>query len=192
MAQSNPMSNPTSDTMSNPTSDTMSDSNISGVDGLPTVDNFSDVSLGIVSVVVDGLSAAVWKGDGVGSLSGSGAVVRLRGREAGAGVVVRHLVLVAVGRDLVGVDRVNTVRYSVSNTMANTVSSTVTDNTVAKTIANTGTDAVANTATNSTMTNTMANTVDQSMTNTTNKPVSETALEDLGLSCVKSEDREAE
>ena len=200
MAQSNPMSDSMSNPMSDPMSDTMSNSNSSGVDGLPAVDYFSDVALGIVSVVVDGLGAAVGEGDGVGSLPGGGAVVRLRGREAGAGVVVRHRVLVAVGRDLVGVDLVNTVAYSVSNTVANTVSNTVTNNTVAKTIANTGTDAVANTVTNNTMTKTMANTADQSMSNTTNKPVSnttnkpvsQTSLDDLGLSCVESQERETE
>ena len=82
------------------------------------VGNVSTVAIHIGSVG-DGLDAAVGQVDGVGALPQAGAVVRLGLLEGGAGVVVRHGVLVGVGGDLRQVVVADAVRDSMTDhTMA--------------------------------------------------------------------------
>merc|ERR1719430_245956 len=98
------------DAMSDDTtvSDAMSDTNDSSGEGSSAiVGDFGDISVNVVGVVVDVLDPSVRKVDGVMSLPGSSAIVRLLGVKAGSRVVVSHSILVGVGRDLVRVDLSN-------------------------------------------------------------------------------------
>ena len=83
-------------------------------DGLAIVGDLGDVSIDVVSVVVDMLDPAVRQTDRVVPQPGGSAIVRLLSVETGSRVVVSHGVLVGVGGDLVGVDR-NSVGYSVTH-----------------------------------------------------------------------------
>ena len=97
-------------------------------DSLAVVGDLSDVSINVVSVVVDVLDPSVGQVDRVVSLPGSGAVVSLGSIKAGSRVVVSHGILVGVGGDLVGVD--------LSNGMGNWVSNSMTNNSVANAVTN--------------------------------------------------------
>ena len=88
-------------TMGNAMSDT---DNCSGEGSSAIVSDFGDISVNVVGVVVDVLDPSVRQVDGVVSLPGSGAIIRLLGVETGSRVVVSHGVLVGVGGDLVRVD----------------------------------------------------------------------------------------
>ena len=114
--------------MSNNTTvgDAMSDTDNSSWEGSSTiVSDLGNISVNVVGVVVDVLDPSVRQVDGVVSLPGSGAIIRLLGVETGSRVVVSHGVLVGVGGDLVRVDWHSVghsmTHYSVanSNTMAN-------------------------------------------------------------------------
>ena len=68
------------------------------------IGDLGHVSVVVVGVVVDELGATVGEGDGVGALSDAGPVVGLGGGEPGAGVVIRHRIVVGEGGDLVGIN----------------------------------------------------------------------------------------
>merc|ERR1719464_1931934 len=112
-------------TVSNAMADT---SNSSGEGSSAVVGDLSDVSINVVSVVVDVLDPSVGQVDRVVSLPGCGAIVSLGSVKAGSRVVVSNGILVGVGGDLVGVD--------LSNGMGNWVSNSMTNNSVANTVAN--------------------------------------------------------
>ena len=85
--------------------DAMSDTDNSSGEGSSTiVSDLGNISVNVVGVVVDVLDPSVRQVDGVVSLPGSGAIIRLLGVETGSRVVVSHGVLVGVGGDLVRVD----------------------------------------------------------------------------------------
>ena len=94
--------------------DAMTDTNNgSGEGSSAIISDFGNISIYVVGVVVDVLDPSVGQVDGVVSLPGSGAIVRLLRVKTRSRVVVSHGILVGVGRDLVGVDR-----HSVGNSMA--------------------------------------------------------------------------
>ena len=118
MGDSNTVANHTtaSDAMTDNTTvgDAMTDTNNgSGEGSSAIVSDFGNVPINVVGVVVDVLDPSVRQVDGVVSLPGSGAIVRLLGVETGSRVVVSHGILVGVGGDLVGVDW-----HSVGHSMA--------------------------------------------------------------------------
>merc|ERR1719312_1464418 len=97
----------------------------SGEGSSAIVSDFGNISVNVVGVVVDMLDPSVRQVDGVVTLPGSSAIVRLLGVKTGSRVVVSHGILVGVGGDLVRVDfhRVghSVAHYSMpnSNSMAN-------------------------------------------------------------------------
>ena len=94
--------------------DAMTDTNNgSGEGSSAIVSDFGNISINVVGMVVDVLDPSVRKVDGVVSLPGSGAIVRLLGVKTGSRVVVSHGILVGVGGDLVRVDW-----HSVGHSMA--------------------------------------------------------------------------
>merc|ERR1719464_1311617 len=99
-------------------SNAMTDTNNSSGEGSSAiVGDLSDVSINVVSVVVDVLNPSIGQVDRVVSLPGSGAVVSLGSIKAGSRVVVSYGILVGVGGDLVGVDLSNGMGNGVSNSM---------------------------------------------------------------------------
>ena len=125
-------------------------SNSSGEGCSAVVSDLSDVTIDVVGVVVHVLDTAVGQVDGVVTLPGGGAIVRLLSVEPRSRVVVSNSVLVGVGGDLVRVDLSDGVGDRVSYGMSNwhSVSHSMTDsnsvtnaNSVAKTnsMAETGT-----------------------------------------------------
>ena len=68
-----------------------------GVDSLSRVGNLSDVSVGVVGGVGDGLDSAVGEGDGVGATDNTVGISGLSSVEVGLGVVVGNTVSVGVG-----------------------------------------------------------------------------------------------
>ena len=118
VGDSNTVANHTtlSDAMTDNTTvgDAMTDTNNgSGEGSSAIVSDFGNVPINVVGVVVDVLDPSVRQVDGVVSLPGSGAIVRLLGVKTGSRVVVSHGILVGVGGDLVGVDW-----HSVGHSMA--------------------------------------------------------------------------
>ena len=104
----------------------MADTNdSSGESSSAIVSDFGDISVNVVGVVVDVLDPSVRKVDGVMSLPGGGAIVRLLSVETGSRVVVSHGILIGVGGDLVRVDG-----HSVGHSMAH--DSMANSNSVAK------------------------------------------------------------
>ena len=106
--------------------DAMTDTNNgSGEGSSAIISDFGNISIYVVGMVVDVLDPSVRQVDGVVSLPGSGAIIRLLGVKTGSRVVVSHGVLVGVGGDLVRVDWHSVghsmTHYSVanSNSMAN-------------------------------------------------------------------------
>ena len=67
-----------------------------GVDSLTRVGNLSDVAVGVVSGVGDGLDPAVGEGDGVGATDNTVGISGLSGVEVGLGVVIGNTVGVGV------------------------------------------------------------------------------------------------
>ena len=119
-------------------SDAMADTNNSSGEGSSAIiGDFGNVSVNVVGVIVDMLDPSVRKVDGVVSLPGSGAIVRLLSVETGSRVVVSHGILVGVGGDLVGVDW-----HSVGHSMAHYSMS------IAHSMADAYSDAKANTMAN--------------------------------------------
>ena len=112
----------------------MADTNDSSGEGSSAiVSDFGDISVNVVGVVVDVLDPSVRKVDGVMSLPGSGAIIRLLGVKTGSRVVVSHGILVGVGGDLVRVDW-DSVSHSMTNhSMADTMTDT---NTMCKAMSN--------------------------------------------------------
>ena len=111
-------------------------SNSSGEGSSAVVSDLSDVTIDVVGVVVHVLDTAVGQVDGVVTLPGGGAIVRLLSVEPRSRVVVSNSVLVGVGGDLVRVDLSDGVGDRVSYGMSNwhSVSHSMTDsNSVAKT-----------------------------------------------------------
>ena len=111
-------------------------SNSSGEGSSAVVSDFSDVTIDVVGVVVHVLDTAVGQVDGVVTLPGGGAIVRLLSVEPRSRVVVSNSVLVGVGGDLVRVDLSDGVGDRVSYGMSNwhSVSHSMTDsNSVTKT-----------------------------------------------------------
>ena len=94
---------PMYDSSNNTVSDSVANSNGLRVDSSALVGHLSHVSVNIVGVVVDVLDPSVGQVDGVVSLPGSGAIVRLLSVKAGSRVVVSHGILIGVGGDLVRV-----------------------------------------------------------------------------------------
>ena len=142
MGDSNTVANHTtvSDAMTDNTTvgDAMTDTNNgSGEGSSAIVSDFGNVPINVVGVVVDVLDPSVRQVDGVVSLPGSGAIVRLLGVETGSRVVVSHGILVGVGGDLVGVDW-----HSVGHSMAHYSMS------IAHSMADAYSDAKANTMAN--------------------------------------------
>ena len=86
-----------------------------GVDSGAIVGDLSDVAVDVVGVVGNVLHTAVGKGNGVGSLDNTGAIVGLSSVEVGLGVVVSNGVVVGVGGDLVGVHLGDGVGNGVGN-----------------------------------------------------------------------------
>ena len=147
VGDSNTVANHTtaSDAMTDNTTvgDAMTDTNNgSGEGSSAIVSDFGNVPINVVGVVVDVLDPSVRQVDGVVSLTGSGAIVRLLGVKTGSRVVVSHGILVGVGGDLVGVDW-DSVGHSVTNHgMANSVTDT---NTMCKAMTNAHSVAKTNT-----------------------------------------------
>ena len=142
MGDSNTVANHTtlSDAMTDNTTvgDAMTDTNNgSGEGSSAIVSDFGNVPINVVGVVVDVLDPSVRQVDGVVSLPGSGAIVRLLGVKTGSRVVVSHGILVGVGGDLVGVDW-----HSVGHSMAHYSMS------IAHSMADAYSDAKANTMAN--------------------------------------------
>ena len=111
-------------------------SNSSGEGSSAVVSDLSDVTIDVVGVVVHVLDTAVGQVDGVVTLPGGGAIVRLLSVEPRSRVVVSNSVLVGVGGDLVRVDLSDGVGDRVSYGMSNwhSVSHSMTDsNSVTKT-----------------------------------------------------------
>ena len=111
-------------------------SNSSGEGCSAVVSDLSDVTIDVVGVVVHVLDTAVGQVDGVVTLPGGGAIVRLLSVEPRSRVVVSNSVLVGVGGDLVRVDLSDGVGDRVSYGMSNwhSVSHSMTDsNSVTKT-----------------------------------------------------------
>ena len=111
-------------------------SNSSGEGSSAVVSDLSDVTIDVVGVVVHVLDTAVGQVDGVVTLPGGGAIVRLLCVEPRSRVVVSNSVLVRVGGDLVRVDLGDGVGDRVSYGMSNwhSVSHSMTEsNSVAKT-----------------------------------------------------------
>ena len=97
----------------------MANTNQVRVGGGAVISHLGHVAGGVVGVIVDVLDAAVGQVDGVGAVPDPGAVVGLGLLEGGAGVVVRHGVLVGVGGDLRQVVVADAVRDSMTDhTMA--------------------------------------------------------------------------
>merc|ERR1712243_480037 len=67
------------------------------------VSDLGDVTLSIVSAVVDMLGPAVWESHRVGAIHNTGTIAGLSGIKGGAGVIIGHSVVVSVGRDLIRV-----------------------------------------------------------------------------------------
>ena len=88
-----------------------------GVDSLTRVRNLSNVTVGVVSGVGDGLDPAVGKVDGVRSGNSAGAIVGLGLLEVGLGVVVGHGVGVGVGGGLSKVGGSNGVHHRGSSVL---------------------------------------------------------------------------
>ena len=98
--------------------DAMTDTNDgSGEGSSAIVSDFGNISVNVVGVVVDVLDPSVRQVDGVVTLPGSSAIVRLLGVETGSRVVVSHGILVGVGGDLVRVD-FHSVGHRVGHSMA--------------------------------------------------------------------------
>ena len=98
--------------------DAMTDTNNgSGEGSSAIVSDFSNISVNVVGVVVDVLDPSVRQVDGVMTLPGCCAIVRLLGVETGSRVVVSHGILVGVGGDLVRVD-FHSVGHRVGHSMA--------------------------------------------------------------------------
>ena len=114
--------------------DAMTDTNNgSGEGSSAIVSDLGNISVNVVGVVVDVLDPSVRQVDGVVSLPGSGAIIRLLGVKTGSRVVVSHGILVGVGGDLVRVDW-DSVGHSMTNhSMADTVTDT---NTMCKAMSN--------------------------------------------------------
>ena len=111
-------------------------SNSSGEGSSAVVSDLSDVTIDVVGVVVHVLDTAVGQVDGVVTLPGGGAIVRLLSVEPRSRVVVSNSVLVGVGGDLVRVDLSDGVGDRMSYGMSNwhSVSHSMTDsNSVTKT-----------------------------------------------------------
>merc|ERR1719476_1300998 len=121
------------------------------------VGNFSNVTIVVVGVVVDGLDTAVREVHLVGALNNTGAIVALRLAEGGARVLVSNSVVVGVGGDLSkvggsvsnsvgnggmvdnrgGMDHRSSVGHSVAKTMSNnSVGKSVANNAMGKTVSN--------------------------------------------------------
>ena len=112
------------DAMSDDTTvgDAMTDTNDSRGEGSSAiVSDFGDISVNVVGVVVDVLDPSVRKVDGVMSLPGSSAIVRLLGVKTGSRVVVSHGILVGVGGDLVRVDWDSVSHSMTDHSMADTM-----------------------------------------------------------------------
>ena len=140
-----------SDTMTDDTTvgNAMADTNdSSGESSSAIVSDFGDISVNVVGVVVDVLDPSVRQVDGVVSLPGSGAIVRLLSVETGSRVVVSHGILVGVGGDLVRVD-LNGMGNGVSNSMTNDAMANAHSVADANTMADTHSMAKANTMANS-------------------------------------------
>ena len=98
--------------------DAMTDTNDgSGEGSSAIVSDFGNISVNVVGVVVDVLDPSVRQVDGVVTLPGSSAIVRLLGVETGSRVVVSRGILVGVGGDLFRVD-FHSVGHRVSHSMA--------------------------------------------------------------------------
>ena len=111
-------------------------SNSSGEGSSAVVSDLSDVTIDVVGVVVHVLDTPVGQVDGVVTLPGGGAIVRLLCVEPRSRVVVSNSVLVRVGGDLVRVDLSDGVGDRVSYGMSNwhSVSHSMTEsNSVTKT-----------------------------------------------------------
>ena len=125
-------------------------SNSSGEGCSAVVSDLSDVTIDVVGVVVHMLDTAVGQVDGVVTLPGGGAIVRLLSVEPRSRVVVSNSVLVGVGGDLVRVDLSDGVGDRVSYGMSNwhSVSHSMTDsNSVANANSVTKTNSMAKTMT---------------------------------------------
>ena len=110
--------------MSNDTTvaDAMSDTdNCSGEGSSAIVSDLGNISVNVVGVVVDVLDPSVRQVDGVVSLPGSGAIIRLLGVKTGSRVVVSHGILVGVGGDLVRVDWDSVSHSMTDHSMADTM-----------------------------------------------------------------------
>ena len=106
--------------------DAMTDTNNgSGEGSSAIISDFGNISIYVVGVVVDVLDPSVGQVDGVVSLPGSGAIVRLLGVKTRSRVVISHGILIGVGGDLVRVDG-----HSVGHSMAH--DSMANSNSVAK------------------------------------------------------------
>ena len=100
----------------------MADTNDSSGEGSSAiVGDFGDIPVNVVGVVVDVLDPSVRKVDGVMSLPGSGAIIRLLGVKTGSRVVVSHGILVGVGGDLVRVDWDSVSHSMTDHSMADTM-----------------------------------------------------------------------
>ena len=96
--------------------DAMTDTNNgSGEGSSAIVSDLGNISVDIVGVVGNVLHTAVGKGNGVGALNNTCAIVGLGGVEVGLGVVVGDGVVVGVGGDLIGVDLGDSVGNGVGN-----------------------------------------------------------------------------
>ena len=127
----------------------MADTNNSSGEGSSAIiSDFGNISIDVVGVVVDVLDPSVRQVDGVVTLPGSSAIVRLLGVKAGSRVVVSHGILVGVGGDLVRVD-FHSVGHRVGHSMAHYSMSD--SNSIANThsMANSHSVAKANTMANS-------------------------------------------
>ena len=125
-------------------------SNSSGEGSSAVVSDLGDVTIDVVGVVVHMLDTAVGQVDGVVTLPGGGAIVRLLSVEPRSRVVVSNSVLVGVGGDLVRVDLSDGVGDRVSYGMSNwhSVSHSMTDsNSVTKANSMTKTNSMAETMT---------------------------------------------
>ena len=67
------------------------------------VSDLSNVTLSIISTVVDMLGPAVRESHRVGAIHNTGTIAGLSGIESGAGVIIGHSIVVSVGRDLIRV-----------------------------------------------------------------------------------------